>query len=338
MKTTFRNGARMTGVALTVAALSAIPASAQVPRSASIATHAVGSLYNAIGTGIATVVSRHTPITVRVQPFAGPPAWLPSMDQGQTDMGVLTSADAVTSYKGILHYKKPFKNTRILVVGGAIQLAFYVRRDSPVQTTVDLKGKRIPTDFPGIPIVMLSSTAALASAGLSYKDIVKVPVSDLQAGNQAFVEGRTDAGWHSLRSPAVEEANARLGGIRWISVNDSPEGAKKMAEVYPGSYPITVKAGTATGVVNDVAMLTNDIYLVGSKDLSNDAAYAIVKALWDNNKELAAAYSALASWQPARMVSKNAFVPYHPGVIRLFKEKGVWDKNMDDVQAKLLAQ
>lgn len=338
MKTTFRNGARMTGVALTVAALSAIPASAQVPRSASIATHAVGSLYNAIGTGIATVVSRHTPITVRVQPFAGPPAWLPSMDQGQTDMGVLTSADAVTSYKGILHYKKPFKNTRILVVGGAIQLAFYVRRDSPVQTTVDLKGKRIPTDFPGIPIVMLSSTAALASAGLSYKDIVKVPVSDLQAGNQAFVEGRTDAGWHSLRSPAVEEANARLGGIRWISVNDSPEGAKKMAEVYPGSYPITVKAGTATGVVNDVAMLTNDIYLVGSKDLSNDAAYAIVKALWDNNKELAAAYSALASWQPARMVSKNAFVPYHPGVIRLFKEKGVWDKNMDDLQAKLLAQ
>lgn len=326
------------GVVLAVLALAPNPARAELPRSATIATHAVGSLYNAIGTGIATVVSRHTPITVRVQPFAGPPAWLPSMNEGQTDMGVLTSADAVTSYKGIIHYKKPFKNTRILLVGGALQLGFYVRKDSPVQTTADLKGKRIPTDFPGIPIVMLSSTAALASVGLSYKDVVKVPVSDLQAGNQAFMEGRTEAGWHSLRSPAVEEANARLGGVRWISVNDSPEGARKMGEVYPGSYPATIKAGTATGLVKDVALLNNDIYLVGARELGDDAAYAIVKALWDNIKELWAAYPALASWQQGRMVSRNAFIPYHPGAIRFFKEKGVWDKSMDELQARLLAQ
>ena len=333
-----RKGMKGIGVALFVFSMAPSPAPAQVPRSASLATHAVGSLYNAIGTGIATVVSRHTPMTVRVQPFAGPPAWLPSMDQGETDMGVLTSADAVTSYKGVIHYKRPFKNTRILLVGGAIQLAFYVRKDSPIQTTADLKGKRVPTDFPGIPIVMLSSTAALASAGLTYQDIVKVPVSDLQAGNQAFMEGRTDAGWHSLRSPAVEEANARVGGVKWISVNDSPQGAAKMGDVYPGSYPETFKAGSATGLVNDAAMLTNDIYLVATKGLSDDAAYAIIKALWDNPKELAAAYSALASWQQSRMVSKNAFIPYHPGAIRFYKEKGVWNKQMDDLQAKLLAQ
>jgi TRAP-type uncharacterized transport system substrate-binding protein len=91
------------------------------------------------------------------------------MNEGNTDMGVLTSADAVTSYKGIITYKRPFKNTRILLVGGALQLGFYVRKDAPFQTTADLKGKRIPTDFPGIPIVMLSSTAALASAGLTTR-------------------------------------------------------------------------------------------------------------------------------------------------------------------------
>ena len=333
-----RNWMNGIGVALFVSALASSPAPAQVPRSASVATHAVGSLYNTIGTGIATVVSRHTPITVRVQPFAGPPAWLPSMDQGETDMGVLTSADAVTSYKGISLYKRPFKNTRILLVGGAIQLAFYVPKDSPIKSTADLKGKRIPTDFPGIPIVMLSSTAGLASAGLTYKDIVKVPVSDLQAGNQAFMEGRTDAGWHALRSPAVEEANARMGGVKWIPVNDTPEGAEKMAAVYPGSYPATQKAGSATGLVNDTAMLTNDIYLVATKGLSDDAAYTIIKALWGNMKELWAAYPALSSWRQDRMVSRNAFIPYHPGAIRFYKEQGVWNKQMDDLQTKLLAQ
>ena len=65
------------GFALIVLFLVSSTVRAEVPRSATLATHAVGSLYNAMGTGIATVLSRHTPMIVRVQPFAGPPAWLP---------------------------------------------------------------------------------------------------------------------------------------------------------------------------------------------------------------------------------------------------------------------
>jgi uncharacterized protein len=325
-------------ILLTACALLAAPVEAAERKSATLATHAVGSLYNAIGTGIATVVSRHTAMIVRVQPFAGPPAWLPSMNSGETDMGVLTSADAVTSYKGIILYKRPYKNTRILIVGGALQLSFYVPREAPMETVADLKGKRIPTDYPGTPIVRLSSIAALATAGLTYNDIVKVPVSDLQAGAEAFMEGRTDAGWHSVGSPAVEEANARKGGVKFISVIATPEGAKKMADVYPGSYPSVIKAGSATGIVKETALLTNDIYLVASKDFSDQAAYDAVKALWDYNKELGAAYPTLKQWRRERMLSKNAFIPYHPGAIKFFKEKGIWTKQLDALQAKLLAQ
>ncbi|MBI4490842.1 MAG: TAXI family TRAP transporter solute-binding subunit [Deltaproteobacteria bacterium] len=318
--------------------LAAGPVAAAEQRSATLATHAVGSLYNAIGTGIATVVSRHTPMTVRVQPFAGPPAWLPSMNMGETDMGVLTSADAVTSYKGVILYKKPYKNTRILVVGGSLQLSFYVPKDSPIETVADLKGRRIPTDYPGTPIVRLSSTAALATAGLTYNEIVKVPVSDLQAGSQAFLERRTDAGWHSVGSPAVEEANARRGGVKFISVISTPQGANKMADVYPGSYPSIVKARSATGLIKDTAVLTNDIYLVAAKDLSEEAAYQVVKTLWEYNQELGDAYPALKAWRRDRMVSKNAFIPYHAGAIKFFKERQEWSKEMEALQAKLMSQ
>ena len=309
-----------------------------VPRSASLATHAVGGLYNALGMGIAAVLSRHTPMMVRVQPFAGPPAWLPSMDSGETEMGVLTSADAGTSYKGIVLYKKPFKNTRILVVGGALELTFYVPKDLAVETVADLRGKRIPTDYPGIPIAKLSTAAALATAGLTYNDIVRVPVSDLRASTQAFLEGRTDAGWTSVGSPDSEEVNARKGGVRFISVIDTPEGARRMAEIYPGSYPSIVKAGSATGIVKDTVVLTNDIYLVGSKHMGDEAAYEVVKALWNYNQELGTAHPALKKWRRERMVSKNAFIPYHPGAIKLFREEGIWSKEMEELQSKLLSQ
>ncbi|MBI2089778.1 MAG: TAXI family TRAP transporter solute-binding subunit [Deltaproteobacteria bacterium] len=309
-----------------------------VPRSATLATHAVGTGFNAMGVGIGALVSRHTPMTVRVQPFAGPPAWLPSMDKGETDMGILSSADATSSYKGVTIYKRPFKNTRILVVGGTIGLTYFVPKDSRVETVADLKGKRIPTDYPAIPIVRLSSTAALATAGLSYNDIVKVPVSDMTASNQAYLEGRVDAGWLTVGAPAAEEINARTGGIKFISVNSSPEGAKRMADSYPGSYPSVLKAGSATGIVKDTAVLTNDIYLVAGKDLSDEAAYDVVKVLWEFNQELGVAHPLLKEWRRERMVSPRAFIPYHPGAIRFFSEKRLWTKETETLQAKLLSQ
>jgi TRAP transporter TAXI family solute receptor len=325
------------GIVLIALTLTASFAPAAVPRSATLATHAVGSLYNALGTGIATVVSRHTPMTVRVQPFAGPPAWLPSLDKGETDMGILTSADAIAAYTGSIIYKKPFRNTRILVVGGVLQLSFYVAKDSPMETVADLRGKRVPTDFPGIPIAGLSSRAVLAANGLTYNDIVKVPVSDLIANTQAFLEGRTDTAWFSVGSPAVEEANARKG-VKFLSSASIPELAKKMAEIYPGSYPSVVKAGKATAVVKDTIFLTNDIYLIAAREMSDETAHAVVKALWEFNEELGAAYPALKQWRRERMVSNRAMIAYHPGAVKFFKEKGVWSSEMETLQAKLLSQ
>ena len=327
-----------TGILFIVLSLTLSFAVAEVPRSATLATHAVGSLYNAIGTGIATVLSRNTPITVRVQAFAGPPAWVPSMESGETDMGVLTGADAVMANKGIVLYKRPFKNVRLLIIGAALHTGFYVQKDSSIQNVSDLKGKRIPSDYPGTPILKLSTSASLATAGLTYDDIVRVPVADLIAGSRAFIEGRTDACYQAVRSPAVEEANARVGGIRFISLINTPEGKKKMGEIYPGSYPFTLKTGSATGILSDTVLMANDVYLVVSKDFSEEAAYEAAKALWEHNEELGEAYRALGAWKPELMVKKSALIPYHPGAIKFFKEKGKWDSEMDALQATLLAQ
>jgi TRAP transporter TAXI family solute receptor len=323
--------------AVMVIAMGAYPAlSAQ--QSVTLATHAVGSLYNALGTGLASVLSRRSSLVVRVQPFAGPPAWIPSMDTGETDTGLVAAPDVVFASKGKVLYKKPYKNLRILIVGGAFYFGFYVRKASGMETAADLKGKRIPTDFPGIPVVKLSTTAFLATAGLTYNDIVKVPVSDLAAASEAFLEGRTDAGWVGLGGSVVTEADARLGGVKFVAAITTPEGTKRAADIYPGAYPAVVKAGSATGIVKDTPLLANDIYLVATKDLSEETAYEIVKTLWDHNDELGAAFHLLKTWTHDRMVSPRAAIPYHPAAIKFFKEKGAWSKEMDELQAKLLSQ
>ena len=111
-----------------------------------------------------------------------------------------------------------------------------------------------------------------------------------------------------------------------------------MGEIYPGSYPSVLKAGSATGVVKDTIFLTNDIYMVAAKTLSDEAAYETVKVLWEKNQELGPVHPALREWTRDRMVSDKAFIPYHPGAIRFFKEKGLWNQEMDLLQAKLLKE
>jgi hypothetical protein len=38
------------------------------------------------------------------------------------------------------------------------------------------------------------------------------------------------------------------------------------------------------------------------------------------------------------MVSDKAFIPYHSGAIKFFRERGIWTKEMEALQAKLLTQ
>ena len=105
--------------------------------------------------------------------------------------------------------------------------------------------------------------------------------------------------------------------------------------MHPGYYPIPGKPGLA-GLAKKTMLLGKDITIVGSKMLSDDVAYAVTKALWENYKELAPIHPRLKFWTSDRFASTRAVVPYHPGSIKLYKEKGVWGKALEEHQKKLL--
>ena len=81
-----------------------------------------------------------------------------------------------------------------------------------------------------------------------------------------------------------------------------------------------------------------DIYLVGRAGLAEEAVYQMVKALWENYKELAPIHPLLKGWTPDRFASKEARIPYHPGAVKFYMEKGAWTSEMEKLQRELLAQ
>ncbi|MDZ4346727.1 MAG: TAXI family TRAP transporter solute-binding subunit, partial [Candidatus Binatia bacterium] len=227
-------------------------------------------------------------------------------------------------------------NIRLLMIGAPMHLAFWAPLDSPIKTTADLKGKRVPSGWAGLPIIHYTAGANLANGGLSWDDVVKVPVAELNENQRIFLEGRTDVLWHSVGAPAVQEANARIrGGVRLVPIRNTPESLKQMTAFNPGTYMMVVKKGAAVGVVEDVPVQSEDICIVVAAHLPDEVVHAVLNVLWEHNDELRKVTPRMRSWSRQRMISTDAAVPFHAGAIKFFRDKGVWSADMEKLQREL---
>jgi hypothetical protein len=125
-------------------------------------------------------------------------------------------------------------------------------------------------------------------------------------------------------------------GVRHVSSDCSVEGEQRLRTAVPGYYPRRVKAGSVTGVVEDGCFIAYDTYLATTKTLPEPVVEAALKALWDNESQLAPIHPMLKEWTRDRGAGPDVTIPYHAGAIRFYRERGVWMPEMDQVQQRLL--
>src|SRR4026209_1651048 len=74
-------------------------------KSVAIGSNPPGSLFYAVGSGLAKVISESTPIQAQVQPHAGTSTFLPLIDSGELDLGVVNAVDMALAYRGPERFK-----------------------------------------------------------------------------------------------------------------------------------------------------------------------------------------------------------------------------------------
>lgn len=305
------------------------------PKLLFLGTNPAGSAYYAVGSALARVLSGHSGIQVRVQPYSGSTTYIPLLDNGGLALGLNNTSDALHAYRGM----KPFHaapNLRLVSIVFPLKVVMFVPKNSNIHGLSDLKGKRLPGRYTAQLAVYYNVGSILASAGVSWKDVKVLPVANVNQGVQALIEGRVDASLHAVGSAKIEEANASIsGGIRFLSVDHSPEGAKRMATVMPGTYPLLIKAGSTTGAITDTWVEAYDVYLTTGKALSNEVGYRMAKTLWENADAVRKAQRLLHDFARDKMVKTAATIPYDPGAIRFYKEKGLWSTEMEKRQEEL---
>jgi TRAP transporter TAXI family solute receptor len=306
-----------------------------------IATLPIGSYLNVIGNAVAIVVGKHTSMRTTVKPMAGPFAFLPLMKTGEIDLAMINNWDSEKGYLGESVYKKLSEQKgfpiRLIAISENIRVNFVVAADSGIHKCSDLKGKKTAQPLT-LPALEAQREALLANCGLKPSDVIPVPVSSVTEGARVVIEGRADASnTFSVGTPSVEELHSKRGA-RFLPLDPSPEGIKRVKEKFPG-YPVKVTPGPGrTGVEEEMYLWAYDIYVIGRQDLPDEIAYQVAKALWENYKELGAFHVLLKSWTPDRFVTKEAIIPYHPGAIKFYIEKGVWAKEMEKLQQELLTK
>ena len=297
----------------------------------SIGTNPQGSLMYSSGMAISKVMVQKTGTQYRVAPYGGSSTYIPLINKGELAFGCANGGESAFAYNGTEIYAgKVNKNVRMIAAYYKNYGGFAVKKDSEYKTILDLKGKRIPSDYTSGRIFHYLTEAILATAGLTHEDFKEVPVPNFVAGINAFIQGRVDAAYIPMNSGIGKKAMASIpGGWRFVTFDGSAAAQPKVAAVLPSSRTedLSPAKKRREGVVADpTTMLVVDFYVVGGAHVPDEVVYNLVKTMHANKPDLAKSFGLFNSFNPAGMGSKHPN-PYHPGAIKFYKEKGIWKGN-----------
>jgi TRAP transporter TAXI family solute receptor len=332
----------LAAVIISCSALIANSDAQKLPASTTIGTNPAGSVFYAVGAGIAKVISDAGKMQSVVQPYTGTSTLLPLLDSGELDFAIINAVESNLSYQGPNRLKIGGKNplphvpnARLIMRGSPLFVGFVAKKDG-IKNIVEAKGKRVAGEYPANIAIWYHGYAALASAGLSWNDVKVVPVPAVNDGVDAIVQGRADAAIHAIGAAKVKEADSAVG-VRIVPIDCTAEGDARVRKAVPGYSTTTLKSGFSTGIAADTCVLTFDIYLLGHKGLSNEVVQASLKTIWDGIDKLPPLHAQFKDWTRDRAASADVTVAYHPAAIQFYKEKNLWNAKMDEAQKRLLA-
>ena len=278
------------------------------------------------------VLSRYTNLEVSIQPALGSqamPGLLASKDAHIANVGICSIWEFT---KGI-NIDKPYPMLRVLQGGHEVMFGFITREDSPIKSITDLKGHKVTADFPTFKMLGALGIWAMQAYGVDPSTVKILKAENTTQAIKDLGDGRTEVALSSIEGPMMKELVSKT------KIRVLPFGADKMAFVNgknPGLFLVPTQAGL-TGIDAGIPVISSPTTLHTASDLPDDVAYTIVKTLIEKYDELVPASPYLKQYSADRAVRKIP-VLYHPGAVRYYKEKGLWSKDMDELNAKLLKE
>lgn len=290
-------------------------ASAASAQTYGFATLPPGTLNHTTASAVSKVLKEKAGLNMLVQPTAGDQVIVPMVSRGEAEIGI---ANAMEVHNGL---KAGLSDLRIVGAAHALRVGFFVRKDGDLKTVADLKGKRVPYGFSAMRALEPTVRAILATAGLTEKDVKPVLVPNVIRSADDFLAGAADAFYFAFGAPKVREADASVGGIRMLEIDEKGMPAARNIERW--GYLTEVRPGPVfVGVEKPMKVYTFDNLFFTSAKTPDDFVYKFLDTLLKNKNDLVAVQPVLREFSAA-FAYKQYEVPYHPGALKYFKEQNI---------------
>jgi TRAP transporter TAXI family solute receptor len=318
--------ARMKRVLIAAAALAVAlcgPALAQ-QKTIAIGTGGTGGVYYPIGGALANLLSKNMPnMQATAQVTGGSVDNLKLIGSGQSEIGFSMADAALDAQKGQDKFKGHPVDLRTLMVLYPNVMHVVTIEGTGIEKIADLKGKRVSTGSGGSATEVMAFRV-IEAAGLDKdKDMKRERLGVAESVN-AIKDRKIDAFFWvgGLPTSAVTDLGA-TPGIK-LKLIDHADLVGKMNAKYGNLYAAKpIKKGTYPGQDTDnKATAVWNILVTGNK-MSDQEAYDIVKLMVEKKADLVAVHKEAASFSLENQVKGNSSVPWHPGAVKYFTEKGV---------------
>jgi TRAP transporter TAXI family solute receptor len=241
------------------------------------------------------------------------------VNKKEAELALVQSDTIDFAYNAKEAFKEPLKKMSAISILYPEIIQIVVRGDSKIKDFTDLKGLKIGVGAPG------SGTEAnfrqLCDVYGIKKEEVKAQFLSFSESAEQFKDKHIDAFIVTAGIPnaAIMDV-AVMQNIRILSLPDNK--VAQLTKKYPFLSSTGIPANTYKNQSSEVKTIAVSAVLIASSELPEDVVYKLTKALFDNQAELAAGH-AKGKELNLKTASKGVSIPFHPGAVKYYKEKGM---------------
>ena len=311
---------RVFGVCVTVLFLVGAVASVYAADNLVLATGGTAGTYYPFGGAMAKIWnSKVKDMNVTAQTSGASGENVRLINKKEVELALVQSDTLDFAFNAKEAFKEPLKGMSTIAVLYPEIIQVVVAAAGPIKSFADLKGKKVGVGAPG------SGTEAnfrqLAEIYGMKKEDVNAQFLSFSESAEAYKDKHIDAFIVTAGIPNAGIMDvATQNEIRILNI--SADVAAKLTQKYPFLAAVKVPANTYKGQTAEVSTVAVNAVLIAGNSLSEAMVYNLTKALFENQADLASAH-AKGKELNLQYAVKGVSIPFHPGAVKYYKEKGL---------------
>ncbi len=288
------------------------------PSDLTVGTASQGGTYFVYGNGLASFIGEELGLNASGEVTGGPVQNMTLVQTGDHNIGLVTMGPAYEAWTGVSELAPGLEHKDVRALFPMYKTAFQViaLEGSGIKSVSDLGGKRVAVGPAGgtpgtywprfLETLGVSATPSFTGAADAASQI-----KDGLVDAFAFAAG--------MPIPAFSQLTAEA---KVVMFGFNEQELATVLENHPSVSPFVIESGVYSGHDYDQPTVAMWNFAVANQSMPESLAYEIVKLVMENNDRMLQIHSAASETLPENAMN-NGFLPFHPGAVRYYEEKGI---------------